>query len=340
MTYSIMMRTIQIRMEQPTNVNYNISSKGAEIGDNESDDKSNGLASFQGSDSNDVGNKNKLYKQFNEKHDLNTTMVLVVGEQFTDIYSFKRALKIYVVQNGFNYFYKHNDKGRVSAICKDSNDDMLPIAFAVAKAEIGESWEWFINILGLGTAVEVVLSHVEHCFYVRHLHANFKTKGYTGKAFKGELWGAARAFNIYAFEHHMQKIMLMDVGAHTYLSGVPSASWSRHAFSYHSKNDMLLNNLAESFNALIKDAKSKHILTMVEDIRRQIMIRFQQKKDGIRSTQYSICPKIQKKLERSKSDAINCISRWQNKLEFEVNHVYDTRCIVRLDNHTCMAFAK
>ena len=65
------------------------------------------------------------------------------------------------------------------------------------------------------------------------------------------------------------------------------------------------------------------------------MARFQQKRNGIRSTNYIICPKIQKKLERSKSDARNCISHWQNKLEFEVDHMYDARCIVRLDQRTC-----
>jgi hypothetical protein len=86
---------------------------------------------------------------------------------------------------------------------------------------------------------------------------------------------------------------------------------------------MLLNNLAESFNAWIKEARGKPILTMVEKIRWQIMARFQQKRNGIRSTQLTICPKIHKKLEKYTSDARNCISQWQNELEFEVDHMYD-----------------
>ncbi|XP_059450921.1 uncharacterized protein LOC132181698 [Corylus avellana] len=188
---------------------------------------------------------------------------------------------------------------------------------------------------GHGTAVEVVLPHVEHRFCVRHLHANLKVKGYTRKAMKDQLWGAARAANVYAFDHHMQNILSMDKGAHEYLSGVPKASWSRHAFSCQTKSDMLLSNLAESFNAWIKEARSKPILTMLEEISQQIMARFQQKRNGIRSTHYTICPKIHKKLERSKSDARNCISRWQNELEFEIEHIYEPRHLVRLDHHTC-----
>ena len=53
---------------------------------------------------------------------------------------------------------------------------------------------------------------------------------------------------------------------------------------------------------------------------------------GRRTTQYA---QIQKKLERLKSDARNCISWWLNELEFEVDHMYDARHIVRLDQCTC-----
>jgi hypothetical protein len=194
---------------------------------------------------------------------------------------------------------------------------------------------FYLCVQGLGSAVDIVLPHAEHRVCIRHLHANCKVRGYIGKAFKDEIWGAARATNVYAFDDHMQKIYEMDKGAHTYLSGVPKQSWSRHAFNCETKSDMLLNNLAECFNAWIKESRSKPILTMLEDIRRQIMARFQQKRNGIRSANFAICPKIQKKLERSKSDARNCISRWQNELEFEVDHMYDARRIVRLDKYTC-----
>ena len=149
------------------------------------------------------------------------------------------------------------------------------------------------------------------------------------------MWGAAQAANIHAFNDHMQKILAIDKGAHAYQCDVPNASWSKYAFSYHMKCDMLLNNLTESFNTWIKDARSKPILTMCEEIRQQIMACFQPKRNGIRSTHYIICPNNQKKLEKAKSDARNCINRWQNELEFEVDYIYDARRLVRLDEKTC-----
>ncbi|GLT73388.1 hypothetical protein SLA2020_452510 [Shorea laevis] len=65
------------------------------------------------------------------------------------------------------------------------------------------------------------------------------------------------------------------------------------------------------------------------------MTRLQQKRDGIRSALYRICPKILKKLERSKDDNMNCLSRWKNELEFEVDHIYDARRVVDLGKRTC-----
>jgi hypothetical protein len=35
----------------------------------------------------------------------------------------------------------------LSAVGKDGNNQMMPIAFAIVEAETKESWAWFINIL-------------------------------------------------------------------------------------------------------------------------------------------------------------------------------------------------
>ena len=70
------------------------------------------------SDSDGVKRKKK-YMQFNEKHDLKIPVTFALGDQFADVYSFKRALKTFAVQNGFDYYYKHNDMSRVSVVCRE-----------------------------------------------------------------------------------------------------------------------------------------------------------------------------------------------------------------------------
>jgi hypothetical protein len=69
-----------------------------------------------------------------------------------------------------------------------------------------------------------VLPNAKHRFCVQHLHADLKLRGYTGKAFKDEVWGTAQATNIHTFNYHMQRILTMDKGAHKYLCNVPKSS--------------------------------------------------------------------------------------------------------------------
>jgi hypothetical protein len=76
---------------------------------------------LQDSDSDGVEKIKKQYRQFNEKHNLKIPVTFVMGDQFVDTYFFKRVLKTFVVQNEFDYHYKHNDKGRVNADCREEH---------------------------------------------------------------------------------------------------------------------------------------------------------------------------------------------------------------------------
>jgi hypothetical protein len=57
------------------------------------------------------------YRDFTE-HDLKGKIVLEKGFQFPTTTMFKAAIKNYAIQNGFDFVYQHNDKIRVTAVCK------------------------------------------------------------------------------------------------------------------------------------------------------------------------------------------------------------------------------
>jgi hypothetical protein len=107
---------------------------------------------------------------------------------------------------------------------------------------------------------------LKHCYSVRHLHANMK-----GKEFKDTLWGAVRAPNKVQFKYYLFVIGGMDKNAVEYIEGVDQKMWSRHTFRTTSYSDILLNNIAESFNAWVLEARGQPILTCFETIRWQIM---------------------------------------------------------------------
>jgi hypothetical protein len=165
----------------------------------------------------------------------------------------------------------------------------------------------FLSIPRLLDALKGLMPGLEHRFCVRYLHANFKGKGFKGKEFKDGLWGETRAQNEIQFKYYLFVIKDMHGEASDYIDKIDQKMWSRHAFRTTSCSDILLNNIAESFNAWILEAREQPILTCFESIRRQIMSRFNQKKAGAAIATNVTCPKIMKKIERNKSDARNYI---------------------------------
>ncbi|XP_074336967.1 uncharacterized protein LOC141674144 [Apium graveolens] len=84
----------------------------------------------------------------------------------------------------------------LSAVGRDGNNQMFPIAYAIVESENTESWTWFTELLkddldlgngygitiisdqqkGLENALKLLLPSVEHRFCVRHLYSNFRKR--------------------------------------------------------------------------------------------------------------------------------------------------------------------
>lgn len=97
------------------------------------------------------------------------------------------------------------------------------------------------------------------------------------------------------------------------------SSWARSYFSTIAKCDMVSNNISESFNQYIKDARDKPIITMIEMIRQQLMTNFQEKKEFARNMIGKICPDIMTTLEKTKYEAMNCEVRLAGNWIFDVS---------------------
>ncbi|GKB86187.1 60S ribosomal protein L34 [Tanacetum coccineum] len=108
-------------------------------------------------------------------------------------------------------FLKGTCRGELlTAMGRDGNNQMFPIAWAVVNVENTDNWEWFLACLcedlrlncgaymtiisdghkGLMEAVKNLLSFAEHRQCARHIYANFKKK-WNGLHFKSLFWGAA-----------------------------------------------------------------------------------------------------------------------------------------------------
>lgn len=98
---------------------------------------------------------------------------------------------------------------------------------------------------------------------------------------------------------------------------------------------MLLNNLCECFKKHILDARDKPILTMLEMIRTNLMRRLQViKRDATMKYRGTICPKIQKKLDKWKSEAIKCTVIWNGGTQYQVTGP-DGQFVVNTSTSSC-----
>jgi hypothetical protein len=94
----------------------------------------------------------------------------------------------------------------------------------------------------------------------------------------------------------MDRLRELNEKAFNWVDKLPPNTWSRAFFSTYSKCDILLNNSCEVFNKFILEARELPVLTMIEQIKNQLMARhYSKEKEVGEMWQGTICPKIRKK---------------------------------------------
>ncbi|KAG8379461.1 hypothetical protein BUALT_Bualt07G0090900 [Buddleja alternifolia] len=191
-------------------------------------------------------------------------------------------------------------------------------------------------IEGLIPAFELVFPRAENSC-VRHLHENFKKAKFRGLTFKLALWNAAKATTLPEYELRMKEMALLDQFAVEWFNDKPPSQWSRSHFQTFPKCDMLLNNLCESFNSSILEAREKPILTMLEWIKEYLMTTLTENRDKAKKrwSYKQICPKIKKIIEKNMEKSADCIPLKSDDWNYEIKVCDGDRLTVKLRTHSC-----
>ncbi|KAG5546978.1 hypothetical protein RHGRI_012869 [Rhododendron griersonianum] len=244
----------------------------------------------------------------------------------------------------------------LTAVGRDGNDNMFPITVALVELESKDSWTWFLQVLqedigsyeemgwtfisdrqkGLIETFNELLPGCDHRYCLRHIYSNFKVK-FPGAFLKDLFWKAASTCSVSGFNYWMKKIEEADPKlnerrqtAAEWLRAVTPSLWARSHFSTRSKCDVVVNNISESFNSYILEARQLPIISMFEWIRKRVMQRIQVKKAGMEKYTGHLCPNIQEKIEKLKVESRVCVAAWcaiqKNKERVETYvHPYFTK---------------
>uniref|UniRef100_A0A803QVM3 Uncharacterized protein n=1 Tax=Cannabis sativa TaxID=3483 RepID=A0A803QVM3_CANSA len=117
----------------------------------------------------------------------------------------------------------------------------------------------------------------------------------------------------------MAEIKEVNQAAYNWLVAKPPTEWTKAYFLEDVKCDVLLNNLCESFNNAILDARDKPIITLLEKLRYWLMCRFQKKTESVKKWKEEYGRNIWKIMEQNKKIASNYLVTQSIEVTFQVD---------------------
>ncbi|XP_020881205.1 uncharacterized protein LOC110228355 [Arabidopsis lyrata subsp. lyrata] len=168
----------------------------------------------------------------------------------------------------------------------------------------------------------------------RHIYANWKKQGFSRSEYKNLFWGVAYSYTEGEYEEKLDLVKAYDPSAYQALLATEPERWCRAFFNVQSHCADVHNNLSESFNRTIKMARSKPIINMLEDIRRQAMRRISRRCLKAEKLETPVTPITMALLEKARLAKQYCGTLRSSKTLYEVNE-FENGYIVDLATHEC-----
>ena len=127
------------------------------------------------------------------------------------------------------------------------------------------------NLQGLLQIFKEKLPYAHNRYCVKHIYQNVSVKFKFGNNVKDNLQKAAYASIAKEFNHWMDNIKKLNESVCNYLHKLQPRCWSRSHFNINVKCDSLVNNMNESWNSCILEAREMFILQIMEWVRMKVM---------------------------------------------------------------------
>ncbi|KAL2894817.1 Antiviral helicase SKI2 [Bienertia sinuspersici] len=186
---------------------------------------------------------------------------------------------------------------------------------------------------GILNACAKVLPRAEHRHCARHIFAHWHKKN-KGDEMKILFWKTVWAYNEADFQDSLAEMEKASPSAVDDFKAHNPNVFCRAFLDTTTKCDVVTSNMAETFNGYIIQARTKHLIYMLEDIRCALMQRLVVKRLEMEKSNVKVCPRIQAKLEKHKEEAAECYVMPSSESLFGVSHKLD-KLIVNLEDKTC-----
>jgi hypothetical protein len=186
---------------------------------------------------------------------------------------------------------------------------------------------------GLQSCVNQLFPAAEHRMCARHIYANWRKK-HRLQEYQKRFWKIAKASNEMMFNRYKNKLANKNSNGWKDLQNTDPIHWCRAWFKLGSNCESVDNNMSESFNSWIIEARFKPILSMLEDIRILVTRRIQENRSNSERWKMEICPNIIRKFRKIRHRTQYCHVLWNGEAGFEVRDK-KWRFTVDLKNKTC-----
>ncbi|CAG7870257.1 unnamed protein product [Brassica rapa] len=242
----------------------------------------------------------------------------------------------------------------LTASAQDGNYQVFPLAISIVDGENDNSWEWFFKRLqafvrnsndivfvsdrraSIYYGLAKVYPEARHCACILHLKRNIRTY-YKDKNLGFLIAKAGRTYRLADFYKIFNEIKRVNASYADYLIGIGFEHWVRSHFPGRRYN-IMKSNVAESWNAVLREAREYPILALVEFIRAKLMSWFSARGSTISENLDKFTPKVMEILAVNFESSAGFEVKKIKHLEYEVRNKEGYSFHVDISKRFCSCF--
>lgn len=173
----------------------------------------------------------------------------------------------------------------------------------------------------------------KHCACILHLKRNIHTY-FKNKHLSYLVGKVARAYCLPEFYCVFNEIKMVNASCAEYLIGIGFEHWARVHFTGNRYNT-ITSNIAESWNAVLREAREYPILPLVEFIRSKLMNWFAERCTETNNETKQLSPRVAEIIACSFEHSGGMLANKINTMEYEVKDKDGGSFHVNLGNKSC-----